>query len=109
MNNLFTDFPPRKSLNSPEEVIEDLLATKAVRIERIVSHGNNSSPDTGWYDQQEHEWVTVLSGQGTIQFESGEVLALGPGDYHSIQAGIKHRVVATASDQTTVWLAVFYQ
>ncbi|ENK2317494.1 cupin, partial [Vibrio alginolyticus] len=53
--NLFEDLPN----NLDEEVFEDLLTHKNLRIERIVSTGQ-TSPKSGWYDQEEHEWVLVL-------------------------------------------------
>lgn len=46
--NLFKDLPN----NLDEEVFEDLLTHKNLRIERIVSTGQ-TSPKSGWYDQEE--------------------------------------------------------
>ena len=62
IKNLLNDLPD----NLQEEVFEDLIKTDSVRIERIVSHGH-SSPTTGWYDQDEHEWVMVLDGFGVLE------------------------------------------
>lgn len=59
MANLFADIPAELA----REVFEEIIATDTIRIERIVSHGH-SSPASGWYDQQEHEWVLVLAGYG---------------------------------------------
>lgn len=42
------------------EAIEDIISAPAVKIERIVSKGH-ASPDSGWYDQYENEWVMVVS------------------------------------------------
>lgn len=103
MKNLFSDIPA----SLPEEVFEDIVSTDHIRIERILSHGH-SSPETGWYDQEENEWVMVLAGQGVIEFESGVVVTLNTGDYINIKAGEKHKVLGTARDEVTVWLAVFY-
>lgn len=103
MTNLFADIPA----SLPEEVFEDIVSTDHIRIERILSHGH-SSPETGWYDQSEHEWVMVLDGQGVIEFEDGTVVTLNQGDYLNIPAGQKHRVASTDSTQVTIWLAVFY-
>ncbi len=69
--NLFKDLPN----NLDEEVFEDLLTHKNLRIERIVSTGQ-TSPKSGWYDQEEHEWVLVLKGAGELTFESGVVKRL---------------------------------
>lgn len=104
MANLFANIP----IDLPEEVFEDLVSTESIRIERILSHGQ-SSPDSGWYDQDEHEWVLVVSGFGVIEFEDGRVITLNKGDYLNINAHQKHKVQATSPDQTTVWLAIFYK
>lgn len=93
--------------NLPEEVFTDLLSTEGLRIERIVSQGQ-CSPESGWYDQDEHEWVLVLEGAGELVFEDGEVVRLGPGDYCNIPAHRRHRVSWTDPEQLTLWLAVFY-
>ena len=100
--NLLADLP--KSL--PEELIEKLVATKHVRIERIVSTGH-SSPPGYWYDQKEHEWVIVLQGHAILEFEN-ETRLLEPGSYVFIPAHTKHRVKSTSAKVPTAWLAVFF-
>jgi len=104
MNNLLENLPD--SLN--EEQFEDIVKGKDVRIERILSHGQ-SSPESGWYDQDESEWVMVLSGFGVIEFEDGRIVKLEKGDHVNIPAHCKHKVKQTAQDEITVWLAVFYK
>lgn len=104
MLNLFSTIPD----SLPEEVFEDIVSTDTIRIERILSHGH-SSPDVGWYDQSENEWVIVLKGQGIIEFENGTTSILNEGDFINIKAGVKHKVQSTAADTVTVWLAVFYK
>ena len=103
MKNIFAQIPD----HLPEEVFENLLVSDKVRVERILSKGH-SSPATGWYDQSENEWVLILQGQGTIAFESGEVVDLKVGDFVHIEAHQKHRVLRTSEDDVTVWLAIFY-
>ncbi|GAA5217414.1 cupin domain-containing protein [Corallincola platygyrae] len=103
MANLFDDIPKELS----EEVFQYLLTTEFLRIERIVSKGH-SSPKSGWYDQSENEWVMVLSGFGVLEFEDGRKITLNPGDYINIKAHEKHKVIATAPEEVTVWLAIFY-
>ncbi len=90
------------------EVFEDIVHAPGVRIERIVSLGH-TSPESGWYDQDENEWVMVIQGGGEITFEDGAVCKLSKGDYLTIPAGRKHRVSWTDPDQITLWLAVFYK
>ncbi|GGK45064.1 MULTISPECIES: cupin domain-containing protein [Aliivibrio] len=104
MPNLFKEIPNEL----PSEIFEDILSTPNIRIERILSHGH-SSPEQGWYDQDENEWVLVLSGFGVIEFDDGRVITLNKGDYLNIKAHEKHKVQATAPNETTVWLAVFYR
>ncbi|MBV0933900.1 cupin domain-containing protein [Marinobacterium weihaiense] len=92
----------------PQEMFSDLLTAGSVRIERILSRGQ-TSPASGWYDQDEHEWVLVLEGAAELTYASGEVVRLERGDYLNIPAHRRHRVSWTDPDQTTLWLAVFYR
>jgi cupin 2 domain-containing protein len=103
MLNLLHDIPRAFA----QEVVTTLVASEHVRIERIVSHGQDS-PEGFWYDQDEHEWVAVIQGAATLEFENEEV-KLGPGDCLSIPAHRRHRVAWTTPDGPTVWLAVFYR
>lgn len=103
--NLFGQIPEMLQ----DERFEDILRGDGVRLERILSPPGHRSPASGWFDQDDHEWVLVLSGSGTLQFEDGRECTLGPGDYLQIPAGCRHRVTATAADEVTVWLAVFHQ
>ncbi|WP_300271900.1 cupin domain-containing protein [Halomonas sp.] len=89
------------------EQFDALAAGKDVRIERIVSQGH-ASPEEDWYDQPQHEWVTVLQGRAVLALASGEEVALGPGDHLTIPAHCRHRVKWTDPQQATVWLAVHY-
>lgn len=101
--NLFSDI----SEDLSSERFEDLLKTETIRIERIISRGH-TSPDQGWYDQEENEWVAVLEGAGKIGFEDGREVLLQRGDCLEIPAHARHRVVWTDPDTPTIWLAVFY-
>lgn len=103
IENIFRDIPAALKT----EVFENVLVHNCVRIERILSQGH-TSPETGWYDQEENEWVVVLQGKGTIEFEDGSFKVLAPGDYLNIPAHQKHKVSWTDPEQVTVWLAVFY-
>ncbi len=103
MQNIFTDIPERLE----EEIFSDLLQGNGIRIERIVSQGQ-SSPEQGWYDQAENEWVIVLKGAARISFSDGREKQLQAGDYLNIPAHQQHRVAWTDPHCQTVWLAVFY-
>ena len=103
MANIFSNIPSEL----PNEIFEDIIITEKLRVERIVSKGH-SSPESGWYDQSENEWIIVLSGYGVIEYENGSKVALKEGDYLNIKAHEKHRVIETSPDAATVWLAIFY-
>ena len=45
-----------------DELLENIVSSASMRIERIISKGH-ASPASGWYDQDEHEWVIVLKGE----------------------------------------------
>ncbi len=103
-SNLFDALPTDLS----QEHFETLVHNNRVRIERIVSHGQQSPADF-WYAQSSAEWIVVLQGQAGLQFEGEtDVLEMGPGDYVNIPAHKKHRVAWTLADATTIWLAVHY-
>lgn len=103
MANIFSNIPSEL----PNEIFEDIILTEKLRVERIVSMGQ-TSPDTGWYDQRENEWIIVLSGYGVIEYVNGNKVTLKQGDYLHIKAHDKHRVIETSADDITVWLAIFY-
>jgi cupin 2 domain-containing protein len=90
------------------ELFTPLQQAKGLRIERIVSQGHASPPGL-WYDQDEHEWLVLLTGGATIQFEGeSELVELRPGSYLDIPAHVKHQVLSTSPTEKTIWLAVFY-
>ncbi len=101
--NLFASLP--ECLD--EEVFETLLKNDKLKIERIVSRGH-ASPETGWYDQQRHEWVAVLQGAALIAFDDGSEVSMKVGDFIAIPAHRKHRVAWTDPETETVWLAIHY-
>jgi len=107
--NLFESIPSAL----PEELVEVLAEGKGhIRIVRLVSRGH-ASPDGFWYDQEEHEWVVLLSGSAMMSFEnpvSGEVkvVTLAPGDWLEIPPRARHRVESTSTGEPAVWLAVHW-
>jgi cupin 2 domain-containing protein len=86
-----------------EEEFLALFENKTVKIQRIVSH-SYKSPKDFWYDQSESEWVMVLHGAATLEFEGAGFIEIKTGDYLTIPSHVKHRVQQT--DPDTVWLAV---
>ena len=81
MANIFSNIPAELA----NEIFEDILITEKLRVERIVSKGQ-TSPETGWYDQDENEWLIVLSGYGVIEYINGDKVTLKQGDYLNIKA-----------------------
>ena len=102
-SNIFDSIPE----DMQAEVFEDIVRLPNLRIERIISKGH-TSPETGWYDQDENEWVMVIDGQATIEFNDGYFVALRKGDYLNIPAHTKHKVSWSDPNQITIWLVVFY-
>lgn len=102
IENVFKHLPRDNS----QEHIQDILSAPQTRIERIVSYGQITEGD--WYDQDENEWVMVLEGYGVLVFEDARIVTLNAGDFINIPAHYKHRVIKTAPDQATIWLAMFY-
>lgn len=91
-----------------QEIVTSLVESPNLKIERIVSLGQQSPPGF-WYDQPWAEWVLVLAGSAGLRFEGeSEVRVLSPGDHIIIPARLKHRVEWTDKDHTTIWLAVHY-
>jgi len=95
----------------PKELVSVLAESNSVRIERIVSDGH-ASPEGFWYDQNQNEWVLLMSGSAvlSLETESGiEQIELNSGDHQLIPAHQRHRVESTSSTEKTIWLAVFYE
>ena len=85
------------------EDVSTLFDNRQTRIERIVSRGHVSPPGF-WYDQDADEWVMLVRGSATLEFDNGSVVELRAGDYLTIPSHVRHRVART--DAETVWLAV---
>lgn len=103
--NIFANIPDVL----PNEVMETLINSGNVRIERIVSSGQ-STPEGEWYDQRQDEWVLLLTGSAGLVLENEEeALILKPGDYVMIPARCRHRVAWTDPREITVWLAVYVE
>ena len=93
----------------PEELVEVISESKGVRIERIVSRGHQS-PEGFWYDQEDSEFVLLVSGEAELIFEEENVsVRMEPGDHLVIPAHKRHRVARTAPDRETIWLAVHFK
>jgi len=103
VNNLFEGI----AADFPDEVFDVILQHENIKIERIISSGH-TSPSSGWYNQDKHEWVLILQGSATIGFEDGSSIQMQEGDYLNITAHRKHRVTKTSKNPDTIWLAIHY-
>jgi cupin 2 domain-containing protein len=104
--NLFANLA---TAGADEEAFTEILSRPGFKIERIVSQGQ-ASPPGFWYDQAWNEWVLVLRGSATLQFEDEPATRpLNAGDYVFIPARKRHRVAWTDPQQPTVWLAVHFE
>lgn len=94
--------------NAAEERFDALVAREGVLIERIVSTGQASAPGF-WYDDAREEWVVLLRGAATLEFEDAarSPQHLVPGDYVQIPPHCRHRVSWTDPAVPSVWLAVY--
>ncbi|MBA2661865.1 MAG: cupin domain-containing protein [Bradymonadaceae bacterium] len=102
MKNLFDDLDEGPGA---EERFDVLAVGPALRVERIVSRGHSTPPEQ-WYDQAEAEWVVLLQGEASLQWEDGTQVALKAGDHVFIAAHRRHRVTHTSVAPACVWLAV---
>jgi cupin 2 domain-containing protein len=102
--NIFAHLPD----SLPEELFQELLRGEGFKLERIVS-GGHATPVGQWYDQEQYEWVVLLSGSAGLRFEDQEnVHEMRPGDFVNISAHRRHRVEWTNPKEKTVWLALHY-
>lgn len=105
VTNLFRDLPAA----FPQEHVEMLAGSPHVRVERIVSLGH-ASPVGFWYDQEQTEFVVLLSGAARLRFEGDDrVIEMRPGDWLTIPAHRRHRVEWTDPTTPSVWLAVHFE
>lgn len=103
VKNLFNNLQK----TSDQELIDVLFQNNSIRIERIISEGH-TSPSNFWYDQDENEFVLLLSGKAILSFENENKIELNPGDYLIIPSHKKHRIDYTHPTEKTIWLTFFY-
>ncbi|MBI5324093.1 MAG: cupin domain-containing protein [Ignavibacteriae bacterium] len=93
---------------SENEVFEELLKNDNLTLERIISFPE-SLPENKWYDQDNDEWVLLLKGSATLEFENGITVNLFPGDYILLPAHVKHKVLEVDKNELTIWLGLHYK
>ena len=99
--------------NIPNEIKEEVFETLKegsgeFKLERIVSAGQ-ITPEGQWYDQEKDEWVVLIQGQAQLLFEKEKkIVYLNKGDYLTIKAHDRHRVIYTSEEPPCVWVAFHY-
>lgn len=88
-----------------EEFCSELIHSKEVRIERIVSTGQTSD----WYDQEEAEYVILVQGAAKICYEDGREETLQAGDMCFLLAHKKHKVCYTSTEPPCIWICIFWK
>lgn len=91
--------------DSGTELITTVLQGAGFRLEHIASNGA-ASPPGYWYDQDLPEWVALVRGSATLEFEDGS-LQLSAGSSLVISAHLRHRVTRTSADAE--WLAIHFR
>jgi len=99
VRNLFSAALP----DTGGEVFQKLLQGGSFRLESITSRGTPSA-EGFWYDQAQPEWVLLLRGSASLEFEANLKSDLVSGDYLLIPQGCRHRVASVSDD--AVWLAL---
>lgn len=100
--------PGGSEVGETGEEVTVLVEAPGLRVERIVSRGHRTPPGQ-WYDQEDLEWVTLLSGQARLHLlDPDQRVDLGPGDALLIAPHRRHRVEWTLPGEETVWIAVFH-
>ena len=87
------------------ETFESLLKTDSLHVERIISNGQKSDK---WYDSSANEWVVLLQGKASLEYENGSCVHLKKGDFVFIPARKKHRVNYTSQHPHCIWLAIHF-
>lgn len=100
MRNIFT----MPTLPLVAESVQCLFEQGKVRVERIVSTGQT----TQWLDQERAEWVVLLTGGATIEYQDGRILTIGAGEYLYIPPHTVHRVAYTSTEPACIWLCFFW-
>ncbi len=104
-NNLLSG-PSLDPGEEQEIVLCQGLGWRLLRIESCAA----SSPKEFWYDQSEHEWLTLMRGSARLNLQDpNECFDLSVGDQLLIPAHRRHRVERTDPYPGTVWIALYWQ
>ncbi|MDU1023301.1 MAG: cupin domain-containing protein [Peptoniphilus harei] len=99
MNNLYNVFKNIKFSNDGE-IEEKIYEDESLKIIRTMS----LDQVTGFYDQEELEFVFLLRGKAQIEYDDGRIIKLEKGDTLEIRPHEIHRV---SWQEEAVWLCIF--
>ena len=102
MENIYNNLPKN---DFKDELFQELLKDKNVKIEKIVSSGQITSENDP-YCQEQDEWVIVLRGKAKLWIDGKGDFNMNEGNYIFIPKHTKHRVTYTSKTPPTVWLAI---
>ena len=85
-----------------EEIFNNLLSHKNVKINKIISPPNFVSEQ---FIQDEDEWVILLQGSAILEINQ-KITKLVKDSYIFIPAKTPHKILSTEPNIKTIWLAV---
>ncbi|MCL2925653.1 MAG: cupin domain-containing protein [Trichodesmium sp. MAG_R04] len=85
-----------------EEIFNNLLSHKNVKINKIISPLNFTSEE---FIQDEDEWVILLQGSAILEINY-KTSKLVKDSYIFIPAKTPHKIISTDSKIETIWLAI---
>ena len=85
-----------------EEIFNNLLSHKNVKINKIISPPNFVSEQ---FIQEEDEWVILLQGSAILEINQ-KITKLVKDSYIFIPAKTPHKILSTEPNIKTIWLAV---
>lgn len=97
INNLYETADPHEN----SERFSTLFQNHSIKIETIRSWLKTPGE---FYDQNEDEWVLLISGEARLELDTVE-RTLKAGDYCLIPKHTRHRVLSTSKN--ALWLGIF--
>lgn len=104
VDNYYTGFVPDPLL----ENFSNLLVKSNFKLEKIVSKGYKT-PKSKWLKEDIDEFVMLLKGKAELLFENGQTVVLMEGDYLTIPANTKHKVIKTSVRPLCYWLTIHFK
>ena len=86
-----------------EEIVDILKENRDVKIERIISTGQ----DSDWMVQERKEYVLLLQGNAVIEFND-KTVEMKSGDTLFIEKKERHRVAYTSESPCCIWFCVHF-